>query len=77
MTAKIYQLRQRVDEPGIQGDDPQPANGDGGGPPQVIEIRIILEAPDLPDEPEPDPEPKQRTWPWFLGGALLGALLGG
>lgn len=72
MTAKIYEF---PSTPDVSVDEPE--HGDG---PDVIEIRIILKAPDMSDEPdeiEYDEPEKQRNWPWILGGALLGALLGG
>lgn len=77
MTAKIYRFP-KPEDPEVLTDGPEPGDGDGEGP-DVIEIRIILEGPDLSEEPEviKEPEPKSSSWKPFLWGALAGWLIGG
>ncbi len=61
---------------------PQPADGDGEGPTEIV-VRIVFESSEEPpDEPEdePDEEPPAKPkvgWGWFWLGALFGLGLGG
>ena len=61
---------------------PQPTDGDGEGPTEIV-VRIVFESSgEPPDEPEdePDEEPPTKTkvgWGWFWLGALFGLGLGG
>ena len=61
---------------------PEPANGGGDGPTEIV-VRVVFEMPEMPpEEPEdePDPEPPEKAkggWGWFWLGALLGLGLGG
>jgi hypothetical protein len=72
------QLGQVIDFPG-RPDEPQAGDGDGGDGTEIV-IRIVVDWPDVPedppDEPEPEPERKGRLGP-FLWGALIGWWLGG
>ncbi len=63
---------------------PQPADGDGEGPTEIV-VRIVFESSEEPpDEPEADEEPDEEPpakpkvgWGWFWLGALFGLGLGG
>ena len=60
---------------------PEPSDGDGEGPTEIV-VRIVFESSEeLPDEPEdePDEEPAKTKvgWGWFWLGALFGLGLGG
>ena len=61
---------------------PQPTDGDGAGPTEIV-VRIVFESSaEPPHEPEdePDEEPPAKTkvgWGWFWLGALFGLGLGG
>ncbi|MCG6940192.1 MAG: hypothetical protein LJE69_02950 [Thiohalocapsa sp.] len=61
---------------------PEPTDGDGEGPTEIV-VRLVFEMPEAPpaepeDEQVEDPPQKAKGgWVWFWLGALLGLGLGG
>jgi hypothetical protein len=65
MSARIHYLPNAEPDP----DEPNAqtlrhGDGDGGGTEELV-VRIVLDMPELPDDPEPEPEPaKDQRGGW-------------
>jgi len=69
---EVVDLRPQV----RQVPENEPSDGGGGRPTEIV-IRVVFEDDETSQSEETQAEPKEKRWPAFIAGALLGWLWGG